>query len=77
MKNEKKITVTFHVNDLKEKHTDPLNITLFACYLYRIYGNKLVVHRGKLHDYLGINFDLSEKGKVKIVMTPLLQNIFK
>ena len=25
-------------------------------------------HRGKVHDYLGMNFDFSEKGKVKIDM---------
>ena len=47
------------------------------CYLYRIYENNLVVHLGKVHDCIGINFDLSEKGKVKIDMIPLLENIFE
>ena len=42
-----------------------------------MYGKKLAVHEGKLHDYLGINFDFSEKVKVKIDMTPLLENIFE
>ena len=50
---------------------------LFACYLSRIYEKNIVVHQGKVHDYLGINFDLSEKGKVKIDMIPLLENIIE
>ena len=33
-----------------------------------IYGKKLVVHTGKVNDYLGINFDFSEKRQVKIDM---------
>ena len=73
----KKLTVKFHVAHLKLSHVYTLKIILFMCYMYRIYGNKLVVHRGKVHDYLGINFDLSEKGKVKIDMNPLLENILE
>ena len=72
MNNEKQLTVTFHVDDLKVSHIDPFKIMLFACYLSRIYEKNIVVHQGKVHDYLGINFDLSEKGKVNIDMIPLL-----
>ena len=50
---------------------------MFACYLYRIYRNKLVVHRGKAHDQLGINFDFSEKVKVNIDMILFLKNTFE
>ena len=53
---------------------DPFELMFFACYLSRICGNKLVVHRGKLHYCLGICSDLSDKGKVKIDMIPLLEN---
>ena len=42
-----------------------------------IYGKKLVVHTGKVNDYLGINFDFSEKKQVKIDMIPLPENIFE
>ena len=56
---------------------DPFEITLLACYLSRIYGNNLLVHRGKVYDYLGINFDLYENRKVKIEMIPLLEKIFE
>ena len=56
---------------------DPFEITLFTRYLSRIYGNKIVVHRGKVHNYLGINFDFSKNGKIKIDTIPLLENIFE
>ena len=36
-----------------------------------------MVYQQKVHDYLGINFDFSEKGKVKIGIIPLLENIFE
>ena len=54
--NGKQLTVTFHFDNPKVSHVDPFEITLFACYLYRIFGNKLVVHKGKVHNHLGINF---------------------
>ena len=77
MKNGKQLMITFHVDDLKVSHMDPFEIKLFACYLSRIYGEKLVVHQGKVHDYLVINFDLYENGKVKIYMITLLENILE
>ena len=57
MKNGKQLTVTFHADNLKLSHMNPFEMTLFACYLYRIYGNNLVVYRVNSHDYLGINID--------------------
>ena len=77
MKSGKQLTVTFHVNDLEVSHMDPINIALFECYISSIYINKLVVHRVNLHDYLGINFDFSEKVKVKIEMIMLLEKYFE
>ena len=73
MNNGKQLTVTLHVDDLKLSHMDLFNIMLFACYLSRIYENNIVVRWGKIHAYLGMNFDLSEKGKVNIDMIPLLE----
>ena len=60
-KNGKQLMITFHVDDLKVSDMDMFLITLFAWYLSRIYVNKLVVPQEKVHDYLGINFDISEK----------------
>ena len=36
-----------------------------------------MIHTGKVNDYLGINFDFSEKKQVKIDMIPLPENIFE
>ena len=35
------------------------------------------VHRGKVHDYLGMNFDYSEKGKVKIDMISYVKDMLE
>ena len=54
---------------------DPAEITKFANYLDIIYGEKLTVHRGKVHNYLGMDLDYSKKGKVGIGMIRYLSNI--
>ena len=42
----------------------------FYKWLNEMYGQcgDVTQHRGKVHDYLGMNFDFSDKGKVKIDM---------
>ena len=69
------LTVVWHVDDLKVSHKDPFEVTRFAHYLSKIYGPKLTVKRGKVHDYLGMNLDFRDNGKVKISMIPYLQRI--
>ena len=49
--------VTWHVDNLKVSHKDSFEITKFACWLSEIYGEDLTVHRGKVHDYLGMDLD--------------------
>ena len=50
MINGKQMTVTWHVDDLKVSHEDPAEITTFANDLAVIYGEKLTVHRGQVHN---------------------------
>jgi len=69
------LTVTWHVDDLKVSHIDPFQVTRFAEYLASIYGEKLTVNRGKVHDYLGMDLDFSTKGKVKIGQIKYTQKI--
>ena len=52
--------VMCHVDDLKLFHKDPYQITKFSSYLSRIYGEKLAVKQGKVHEYLGMDLDSSE-----------------
>lgn len=52
--NGNQLTVTLHVDDLKISHVDSFEVTKLIRYLEKIYG-KVVVHRGKVHDYLGMD----------------------
>ncbi len=54
--------VTSHVDDLKMLHIDHFQVTKFAAYLAKIYGNGLIVHRGPIHDYLGMDLNFSQTG---------------
>ena len=62
------MTVTWHVDDLKLSHKNPIEITKCATYLASIYGEKLSVKRGKVHDYLDMYLNYSEKGSAKVSM---------
>jgi hypothetical protein len=70
MVNKKQHTVRFHVDDLMSSHEDTKVNDEFLKWLNKMYGKvgEVKATRGKVHDYLGMNFDFSEKGKVKIDM---------
>ena len=53
----KKLTVFWHVDDLKLSHMDPKVVTNFMAWLEGIYGD-LSITRGKVHEYLGMTLDL-------------------
>lgn len=60
--------VIWHVDDLKVSHVDPLENTEFAIQMKGIQGTKPTIHRGKTHDYLGMDVDWSKNGQVSIFM---------
>jgi hypothetical protein len=62
------MTITWHVDDLKVSHIDPFQITKFASYLASIYREGLVVHHGKVHDYLGMDLNFANEGVAQISM---------
>ena len=62
------MTVIWHVDDLKVSHVDENENSKFAEWMKTIYGGKLTVHRGKIHDYLGMDMDWPKDGKVTISM---------
>ena len=67
----------WHVDDLKVSHVDsPVVSNLLELLNYR-YGEKcyLTIWRGKIHDYLGMKLDSTEKEKVKIDMRDYLGKI--
>ena len=64
----------WHVDDLKVSHDDPSVVTKFGQWIMDKYGD-CKEHRGKVHDYLGMELDYSEPGKVKVTMVPYLKDI--
>ena len=62
-------TVLFHVDDLKSSHKDRKVNDGFEHWLQENYGQhgKVMSHRGKIHEYLGMEIDYSEKGRSYLV----------
>ena len=69
--NRKQQAVKFHVDDLMSSTVLPKVNDEFAKWLNKKYGQhgKVTTNRGNVHDYLGMVFDFSAKGKVTIDMT--------
>ena len=74
--NGSQMTVTWHVDDLKVSHNDYHEITKFLMYLGDLYGNRITVNRGDVHDYLGMDLDYSQKGKLYVSMIKYLKKVF-
>ena len=66
----KQLTVCWHVGDFKISHVSKHVVTKFIRKLNKLYGKqgRLVVSRGKRHDYLGIIMDFNQKGKIVVDM---------
>ena len=60
------MTIMFHIDDLLMAHVHPHIVTLFIKKLELVYGKRdpLTITRGLIHEYLGMTFDLREKGEV-------------
>jgi hypothetical protein len=67
--------VRWHVDNLKVSQVDPKENTRFGDWLSETYGLTVVAHQGAVHDYLGMIFDFSVKGKVMINMIKHIKNI--
>ncbi len=76
MVNSTQMTMVFHVDDLKVSHASDFELTKMVVWLGKKYGEKIVVHRGDMHDYLGMDLDYSEKGVVKLSMIKQLEKVF-
>ena len=63
-------TISFHVDDLKCSHKKKTVNDDSEQWLEKTYGQhgKVKVHHGKVHEYLGMKLDYSEKKKLKIDM---------
>jgi len=77
MINGKQCTIGWHVDDLKLSHVEQVVLDDIANKLNDKYGQEtpLVVHRGTVHNYLGMTIDYSEKGKVKFTMPDYIDTL--
>ena len=68
--NGKQCTVLWHVDDLKISHVDSGVVDSILEKLNGRYGkdSPLVTTRGKVHEYLGMTLDYSNKGEVMVKM---------
>jgi hypothetical protein len=75
--NGKQCTIIWHVDDLKLSHVEQQVLEDIANKLNTKYGQQtpIVIHRGKIHDYLGMTIDYSEDGKVKLSMPDYVEGI--
>ena len=68
------VTLVWYVDDLKVSHKEPFEVKKYQ-YFLKIYRNKLKVHIGYIHDYLGMDLDYSETGVVNVSMIKCLQKV--
>lgn len=77
--NGKQLTLTWHVDDLKVSHVDKTVVDEFIEWIQEKYGDvtKVKPSRGKKHDYLGMKFDYSESGAIKIDMADYIEKMIE
>ena len=55
----RQMMVTWHVDNIKISNKYPYQVIKFASYLSITYREKLIVKRGNVHEYLGMDLDCS------------------
>ena len=75
----KQHTVRMHVDDIMASHVNPKINTEMVDWMNQKYGElgQVKCTRGKVHDYLGMTFDFSEQGKVKIDMIDYMKGMIE
>ena len=73
----KQQTVRFHIDDLMSSHENEKVNDNFLKWLNKKYGShgEVKANCGKIHDYLGMKFDYSKKGKVCISMSEYMNRM--
>jgi len=70
------ITVVLYVDDMLVSCEDSVELDKFASNLRKCYGDKEITeHRGSIVDFLGMTFDFTSKGKVRVTMQRLVDEI--
>lgn len=75
----KQFTIVWYVDDLKLSHVDASVVDAVLELLKKEFGQQmeLTVRRGKMHDYLGFQFDFLTDKKVTMTMNDFIQELIK
>jgi hypothetical protein len=77
MINGKQCTIGWHVDDLRISHVDAKVVDHIIDLMSEEFGKEapLTINRDKVHEYLGMVFDFSEKGAVTVDMSEYVKTI--
>jgi hypothetical protein len=72
-------TIIWYVDDLKFSHIDSSVVSKMIEAVKSEFGKEyeVTVHRGKVHDYLGMQLDFSNKGKVVMTIHDYIDELIK
>ena len=70
----KQMTIWWHVDDLKISHVNTKAVDKIVNWLDKLYPG-LTATQGNIHDYLGMTFDLSTPGGVKVSMDDYIDKV--
>ena len=73
--NGTQMTVTWHVDNLKVSYKDPAEVSKFLLAMAKICDPGIMVTQGKVHTYLGMDFDYSTPQSVKVSMIKYAKQI--
>ena len=73
----KQLTVIWHVDDLMGLCVVDFELTKLSCYLANIYGPKLTMHVGNKHNYLGVDLEFKQDGRLDVSMVNYLKNVIE
>jgi hypothetical protein len=69
------MTVIWHVDNLMGTCMEDFELTKFSCYLAKIYGPKLSMHKGNKHNYLGVDLEFNDDGTLDMLMVNYLKSV--
>jgi hypothetical protein len=71
----KQLTVIWHMDGLMASCMVDFELTRLLCHLANIYSPKLMMHKGKKHNYLGVDLEFQQDGRLNVLMVNYLKNI--
>jgi len=73
----KQLTVIWHVDDLLASCVVNFELTKLSCYLTNINGPKLTMHVGNKHNYLGVELEFQQDGRLNVSMVNYPKNVME